>query len=136
MAMRTTVIRTEDIAASYDVVNGWTVLEVDGEVDIHTRSRIREAVLELLGEGHRHFVLDLCFVPFLDSTGLGTVVAVTKDIRGHEGSLRIACPSARMFRVFEHGGLAEAYEFYDSPQEATRQPPSPDGLAHWPRPHG
>lgn len=132
--MRTTIVRTEHITVSCDQVNGWTVVEVDGDVDIHTHSRIREAVTTLLGDGHRHFVLDLCFVPFLDSTGLGTVVAITKGIREHEGSLRIACSSARMLGVFQRGGLGEAYEFYDSPQEATSQAPAGDGLAHWPGP--
>ncbi|WP_406379483.1 STAS domain-containing protein [Streptomyces sp. NBC_01618] len=133
--MRTTIIRTEHVAVSYDTVNGWTVLEVDGEVDVRTHCGIREAVIALLSEGHRHFVLDLCFVPFIDSMCLGAVVAITKRIREHEGSLRIACSSARMIKVFELGGLGKAYEFYNSPQEATYQAPPLDGLAHWPGPH-
>lgn len=133
-AMRWSIVRTEEIAVACDVVNGWTVVEVDGEVDIHTHALIRQAVIQLLGEGHRHFVLDLCFVPFLDSMFLGTVVTLAKRIREREGSLRITCPSARMRTVFAHGGLADAYEFYDSPQEATCQSPALDGLAHWPGP--
>lgn len=130
--MRTTIIRDEPFAVSYDVINGWTVLEVDGEVDIRTHAGVRGAVGRLLDEGHRHFVLDLCSVPFLDSTGLGAVVAITKRIRALEGSLRITCPSRQILRTFSYGCLGHAYEFYDSPQEATRQAPSFDGLAHWP----
>ncbi|WP_133917036.1 STAS domain-containing protein [Streptomyces sp. NBC_00582] len=130
--MRRSIVRTEQIAIACDVVNGWTVVDVDGELDIHTHALIRQAVIRLLDEGHRNFVLDLCFVPFLDSMFLGTVVALTKRIRKREGSLRITCPSARMRTVFQHGGLADAYEFYDSPQEATSQAPALDGLAHWP----
>ncbi|MER6979240.1 STAS domain-containing protein [Streptomyces carpinensis] len=132
--MRTTLIRDQHITVSYDVINGWTVLEIDGEVDIRTHAEIRTAVARLLDQGHRHFVLDLCFVPFLDSMGLSTVVAITKHIRKQEGSLRITCPSAQILKVFRHGGLRGAYEFYDSPQEATSQPPSHDGLAYWPGP--
>jgi anti-sigma B factor antagonist len=135
MAMRTTIIRTERIAASYDVVNGWTVLEVDGEVDIRTQGSIREAVHQLLSEGHRHFALDLCFVPFLDSVGLSAVIGITKEIRGYGGSLRIASPSVRIRHVFEYGGLGDAYEFYGSPEEATYDAPVSHGLAQWPHPH-
>lgn len=36
MMMRTNVIRNERMAVSYDVVNGWTVVEIDGDVDAHT----------------------------------------------------------------------------------------------------
>lgn len=32
------------MTVSYDVVNGWTVVEVDGDVDIYTSPMIREAV--------------------------------------------------------------------------------------------
>lgn len=53
--MRTTMMRTEQIAVSYDAVNGWTVLELDGGVDIRTHCGVRQSVIVLLGEGHRHF---------------------------------------------------------------------------------
>ncbi|GHB75778.1 hypothetical protein GCM10010377_77810 [Streptomyces viridiviolaceus] len=73
-------------------------------------------------------------VPFLDSAGLGAVVAITKRIREHEGSLRITCPTHRILHVFAVSGLRDAYDFYDSPQEAVRRAPPVDGLAHWPGP--
>ncbi|QEV50497.1 anti-sigma factor antagonist [Streptomyces platensis] len=122
------------MSVSYDMVNGWTVVEIDGDVDAHTSPLVREAVIRLVDEGHRHFVLDLSFVSFLDSMGLGVIVAVTKRIREREGALRIAAASARIVRVFDISGLREAYEIHPSPEEATRQAPSLGRLAHWPRP--
>ncbi|WP_239069611.1 STAS domain-containing protein [Streptomyces sp. SID13666] len=122
------------MTVSYDVVNGWTVVEIDGEVDAHTSPLVREAVIKLVDGGHRHFVLDLSFVSFMDSMGLGMVVAVTKRIREHEGSLRIASASGRIVRVFDISGLRNAYEIHPSPEEATRSAPSLGSLAHWPRP--
>ncbi|MGW1268973.1 hypothetical protein [Streptomyces sp. NPDC002491] len=35
--MRQSIVRTEQIAIACDLVNGWTVVEVDGELDIHTQ---------------------------------------------------------------------------------------------------
>lgn len=130
--MRTNIIRHESMMVSYDVVNGWTVVEVDGEVDAHTAPMVREAVIKLVDEGHRHFVLDLGFVTFMDSMGLGVIVAVTKRIREHEGSLRIASVSGRMLRIFELSGMRESYEISPSTVEATQSAPSPGSLAHWP----
>ncbi|MFD8418576.1 STAS domain-containing protein [Streptomyces sp. NPDC059466] len=132
--MRTNLIRNHAIAVSHHELNGWTVFEVDGEIDLHTAPQMREAAIGLLDQGHRYFVLDLCFVPFLDSTGLGAVVAITKRIKACQGSLRIACPSPRIRRVFEINSLQPIYDFYDSPQDATQHAPTPDGLAHWPHP--
>ncbi|MFD5492412.1 STAS domain-containing protein [Streptomyces sp. NPDC001812] len=134
--MRTNIIRHENMMASYDVVNGWTVVEADGEVDAHTAPMIREGVLRLLDEGHRHFVLELGFVTFMDSMGLGVIVAITKRIREHEGSLRIASVSGRILRIFDLSGMRESYEIYPSAAEATQSAPSPGSLAHWPHPSG
>ncbi|MEU5547076.1 STAS domain-containing protein [Streptomyces sioyaensis] len=132
--MRTNIIRRESIMVSYDVANGWSVVEVDGEVDTHTAPMIREGVIKLLDEGHRHFVLDLTFVAFMDSMGLGVIVAITKRIREHEGSLRIASVSSRILRLFDLSGMRESYEIYSSAAEATQSTPSPGSLAHWPHP--
>ncbi|MFB7918215.1 STAS domain-containing protein [Streptomyces sp. NPDC056061] len=132
--MRTNIIRHENMMVSYHVVNGWTVLEADGEMDAHTAPMIREAVIKLLDEGHRHFVLDLGFVTFMDSMGLGVIVAITKRIRERKGSLRIASVSGRMLKIFDLSGMRESYEFHPSASEATQSAPSPDGLANWPHP--
>ncbi|WP_330342133.1 STAS domain-containing protein [Streptomyces sp. NBC_00557] len=130
--MRTNIIRHETMMASYDVVNGWTVVEVDGDLDAHTSPMIREAVIRLLDGGHRHFVLDLGFVPFMDSMGLGVIVAVTKRVREQDGSLRLASVSGRMLKIFDLTGMRESYEIYQSSEEATRSAPSPGSLVHWP----
>lgn len=132
MIMRTNIIRHETMMVSYDVVNGWTVVEVDGDVDAHTAPMIREAVIRLVDEGHRHFVLDLGFVTFMDSMGLGVIVAITKRIREREGSLRIASVSGRILKIFDLIGMRESYEIYPSTPEATQSVPAPGSLAHWP----
>ncbi len=131
--MRTNIIRHETMMVSYDVVNGWTVVEVDGDVDAHTAPpMIREAVIKLVDEGHGNFVLDLGFVTFMDSMGLGVIVAITKRIREHEGSLRIASASGRLLKIFDLSGMRESYEIYPSTAEAAQSAPSPGSLAHWP----
>lgn len=113
---------------SYSVVNGWVVLELDGEVDIHTAPMVGEAVTGLLEGGHLSFVLDLGFVTFMDSTGLGTLAKITKRINKQGGSLCIASASGRLLRVFELTGLLDAYEFHPSVEDATQSVPPTPGL--------
>lgn len=118
--MRTNIVRHEKLMVSYSVVNGWVVLELDGEVDIHTAPLVCEAVTGLLEEAHLFFVLDFGFVTFMDSTGLGALAKITKRIGKQGGSLRIASASGRLRRVFELTGLLDVYEFHSSVEEATR----------------
>jgi anti-sigma B factor antagonist len=127
--MRANIIRHEDLMVSYSVVNSWTILELDGEVDIHTAPMIGEAVSMLLEDGHLHFVLDFGFVTFMDSTGLGTLVKITKRIGKRGGSLRIASASGRIFRVFELSGLSGAYDFRPSAEDAARFVPSEEDFS-------
>ncbi|WP_324609589.1 STAS domain-containing protein [Streptomyces sp. NRRL S-340] len=112
--------------------NGWTVVTVSGEVDVCSSPGIRRAVVRLIDEGHRHVVLDLCRVTFLDSMGLGLIVALTKRLRAQAGSLVLTCDDPRILKVFKAGGLHAVYAFHASVAEATRRAPEGSGLAGWP----
>ncbi|CAM5673207.1 Anti-sigma factor antagonist OS=Streptomyces tendae OX=1932 GN=GUR47_23650 PE=3 SV=1 [Streptomyces tendae] len=100
------------------VANGWTVVRADDEIDIAFAPLVRAEVFRRLADGHRHFVLDLCDTPFIDSMGLGMIVAVTKRIRDQHGSLRIACSDRRLLHVFALGGLGTSR----NPAAAAAQP--------------
>ncbi|WP_406102329.1 STAS domain-containing protein [Streptomyces sp. NBC_01003] len=110
------------------VTNGWTVVEANEDIDISFAPVVRAAVIRRLAEGHRHFVLDLCNTPFLDSMGLGMIVAVAKCIKTRHGSLRIACSDEWLLRVFFLGGLRHVYSFHDSVEQAVAQPPVQRGV--------
>lgn len=132
--MRANIIRHESMMVNYAEMNGWTVVEVDGDVDAHTAPMVREAVLKLLDQGHRRFVLDMGFVSFMDSMGLGVIVAITKRLRENDGALRITSVSGRLRRIFELSGMGDSYEFYDSAEEATQSAPPVGSLTRWPQP--
>ncbi|MFG2542986.1 STAS domain-containing protein [Streptomyces sp. NPDC048594] len=119
-------------SVAHHVTNGWTVVGASGEIDIAFAPVVRAAVVRLLDEGHLHFVLDLCGTPFLDSAGLGMIVAVTKRIQARHGSLRIACDDERLLRVFTLGGLRPVYSFHDTVEQAVAQPAGAEELADWP----
>ncbi|WP_181801762.1 STAS domain-containing protein [Streptomyces shenzhenensis] len=61
-------------------------------------------------------------------------MAITKRIREHEGSLRVASASGRILRIFDLSAMRESYEIYPPTAEATGSAPSPGSLAHWPHP--
>jgi anti-sigma B factor antagonist len=97
----------------------YTVLAVKGEVDVYSAPRLREKLVELVSQGHRHIVVDLESVDFLDSTGLGVLVGGLKRLRSHEGDLTLVCTQARILKVFEITGLTTVFHIADSVQKAT-----------------
>jgi anti-sigma B factor antagonist len=78
----------------------WVVLSVIGDLDLATAPGLRQDVLALISEGRRHVVVDLGPTDFVDSVGIGMLVAVLKRLRVHGGELAIACPDARLQRLF------------------------------------
>lgn len=114
------------------VTNGWTVVRVTGEIDVCSSAPLRDDVGRLIDAGHRHMVLDLREVTFLDSMGLSAIVAITKRLRARAGSLLLTCTDSRILDVFKAGGLYDVYAFHPSATEATRRAPNGSGLAGWP----
>ena len=59
----------------------WTVLAVAGELDLATEPGLRERVREMNPDGPLKVALDLTGVGFVDSSGLGAIVACLKHVR-------------------------------------------------------
>jgi len=95
-----------------------TVLEVGGEVDVYTAPKLRERLVELVGEGHHDLIVDMTKVEFLDSTGLGVLVGGLKRVRAHDGSLALVCSQERILKIFRITGLTKVFPIYDTLDEA------------------
>ena len=50
------------------------VLAVAGEIDVFTAPLFKQAVVNLVSEGHRHLFLDMREVTFMDSSGFGALL--------------------------------------------------------------
>jgi anti-sigma B factor antagonist len=81
-----------DLTVRSSVVDGWTVLSVEGEVDLYTAPAVREAAMAAMESGVDHVLLDLTAVPFMDSSGLGVIVACLKRLREMGGDLALVSP--------------------------------------------
>src|SRR5437660_608014 len=93
----------------------WQVLTVRGEVDVTTTPRVRAQLIALLSDGTPQLIVDLEGVDFLDSSGLGALVAALKLARSRSGELRVVCEHQRSVRkVLEVTGLERVLDRFDS----------------------
>jgi len=63
-------------------------------------------------------VIDLEGVSFVDSTGLGSVIAALKQIRNRQGELRLAAPNQQVRVVLELTTLDRVFPYYATVEEA------------------
>ena len=94
--------------------DGWSVLQVGGEIDVATAPRLREQLIKLVNEQRFMIVVDLGGVDFIDSTGLGVLIGALKRVRTHDGNLVLVCTEPRIVKVFEITGLNQVFQIQSS----------------------
>jgi anti-sigma B factor antagonist len=92
----------------------WTVLEVSGELDLHTSPALRDKVTELLEAGTTKLAIDLERVGFMDSSSLGVLVMALKRIREREGHLALVGASGSPLKVLALTGIDRLMPTYGS----------------------
>lgn len=88
------------------------ILAVRGSVDLTTAPGLRTRLAELIDDGHTCVVVDLSGTDFLDSTGLGALVAALKRLRMKDGEIRIVCSSGHVRKVFEITSLDRVFAMH------------------------
>jgi anti-sigma B factor antagonist len=88
------------------------IVEVSGKIVLGEPSKqLREKVKELLGAGERMFILDMSNVPWMDSSGIGEVVACRNRIVAAEGKIR-AVLNPKMHDLFTLFELQKVLKYY------------------------
>jgi anti-sigma B factor antagonist len=100
-------------------LDGHSVVDVKGEIDVYTAPKLREKLIELVSEGSYDVVVNLEGVDFLDSTGLGVLVGALKRVKAHDGNLSLVCTQDKILKIFKITGLTKVFPIYDSVEEAT-----------------
>jgi anti-sigma B factor antagonist len=96
----------------------WLVVEISGDLDLATAPALRQELLAQLSAGSRKIVIDLTDTEFIDSVGLGLLVAVLKRVRVLDGELAVVCPEPRLRRLFTITDLDRVFVLYDTADAA------------------
>lgn len=89
-----------------------TLVRLSGDLDATSGPGLTEELDRLWNAGRRQFVLDLEGVPFIDSTGLSTLVRLFKRVKSQAGRLGLAALQPPVRRVFELTRLERAFDVY------------------------
>jgi anti-sigma B factor antagonist len=105
---------------SFTVKNerGIITLAVDGQLIVGNRHELKQKVLDALEGGGRRFVIDFTQTGYIDSSGLGVLVSLSKKIREQGGELRLAGLNEDLQTLFELTKLDTLFTITRTPQEA------------------
>jgi anti-sigma B factor antagonist len=91
---------------------------VHGEVDVNSALDLTLALDAAIRESEGVFVVDLCDVTFLDSSGVAVLVHARALLGRDDRDLVVVCPSGAVRRLFEVAGIDDLIALFDSREEA------------------
>jgi anti-sigma B factor antagonist len=102
-------------------VKGVTVLQLNGRVTLGEESnQLRTKLKDLLSQGKTRLVLDLAEVTYIDSAGLGTLVAGFTSAQNQGASLKLANLTKRFHEQLNITKLVTVFDVYDNVENAVK----------------
>jgi anti-sigma B factor antagonist len=102
-------------------IEGATVLALAGQVVVGDPSnRLRDKTREILNRGRTDLVMDFGRVTYIDSTGLGTILAIYTTARNLGANIKLACLSKKFRDQLRTTGLEKVFEIFDQVEGAAK----------------
>jgi anti-sigma B factor antagonist len=96
-------------------VDGIGVVGLDGRVVLGDESNaLREQVKKMLAAGKKKIVLNMDNVTYIDSAGLGALVAAHHSARTQGASLKLSNLGSKFQEILQVTKLLTVFEVYDS----------------------
>jgi len=100
-------------------VDGVSVVALDGRIVLGEESNaLREKVKSLIAEGKKKVVLNMANITFIDSAGLGTLVASHHSAKSQGAALKLAHLGSKFQEVLQITKLLTVFDVYSSEAEA------------------
>ena len=100
-------------------VDGVTIVDCSGRITLGEGSVIlRDTVKDLLSKGNKKIVLNLAQVTYIDSAGLGTLVATFHSARSQGATLKLTNLGSKFKEVLQVTKLMTVFDTYDSESAA------------------
>ena len=97
---------------------GCLIVQMSGVLDLATTPEVRSSLQQAMDDGARNVVLDLADVPLIDSTALGMIVWLHKQLLERGGQVGVAAARPVVLRVFELTSVDRLIRIYDSVEAA------------------
>jgi anti-sigma B factor antagonist len=98
--------------------SGVTVVQVDGQLIVGNRQELKDLVQAVLERGERKILIDFARTGYIDSSGLGALVSISKRVREVGGDLRLSGLNEDLRSLFELTKLDTLFAIADTPAQA------------------
>jgi anti-sigma B factor antagonist len=97
------------------------IIDLDGRLTLGEDSvTLRDSVRGLLADGHKHIIINLDGVGYVDSSGVGELVAAFATARRQDATLKLVNLTRRVHGLLQMTKLLTVFETFDAEDAAVR----------------
>ena len=96
------------------------IIDVEEYLIVGNRQKLKKRILDEIDKGKRKFVIDFSKSLYVDSSGLGVLISISKKIDEQDGELRLASLNKGLRTLFELTKLDTLFEIAENREEALR----------------
>lgn len=99
-------------------VSNVAVLSLTGRLDLTSGAALKQEVKKLFERDITSIHLNLAKVDFINSSGLGVLVSIMKEVRVAKGRLTLSDLASYVQEIFDITQLSHIFEIFETEQEA------------------
>jgi anti-anti-sigma factor len=93
------------------------VIEVAGEVDLYNVSELKKSLFSITDGSNQSVIVDMKNVNYMDSSGIGALVAGQKKMRAHNGKFALMNIHDDVLNILKLATLDKFFRIYDTEDE-------------------
>lgn len=97
------------------------VLELEGELDAHTASKLEQTLQKLIGQDNIYIIVNFNRLDYIASAGLGVFMAYIEDVRERGGDIKLTDMNDKVYNVFDLLGFPSLYDIFKTEDEAIKK---------------
>ncbi len=105
-------ISTESLSSDVNIVS------LNGALNARSAEEAKQTFRDLVEQGITQVIVNLKDVPFIDSSGLASLVSGLKTLGGEASNLKLAAPQSQARLLFELTMFDRVFEIHDSVEDA------------------
>ena len=94
------------------------VLSIEGRLDLTSASVLKDMSKQVIESESKKMILNLDKVDFINSSGLGALVSILKDVRSSQGSMKLTNLAPYVKEIFDITQLANIFDIFPDEKQA------------------
>ncbi len=98
-----------NLVSKYDNKADLWIVDIQGEIDIHTSTELKEELNRLLNEKLINININCEELHYIDSTGLGVLIGILKKLSKDDRNIIISNPQPNISKLLKITGLDKVF---------------------------